>query len=93
MQTHTIRLMNHRFEVPCEPEDQAKLEQAADFLDNKLDLVPHLKGETKILMVALNICYDYLQLKKDTLAYTDHLEKQLDRLALELNNNAADETP
>ncbi|WFE68763.1 cell division protein ZapA [Thiomicrospira sp. R3] len=91
MQTQTIRLMNHRFDVPCQPEDQAKLEQAATMLDQKLDQVPHLKGETKILMVALNICYDYIQMKADTLAYTDHLEKQLEGLVDEINKPSTDE--
>lgn len=75
-----LTLMNHHFEVPCEDEDRATLIEAATMLEDKLDQVPHLKGENKVLMVALNLCYDYVLLKRDTLQYTDHLEKKLEQL-------------
>jgi cell division protein ZapA len=80
MQTLNLRLLNHHFEVPCEADEQEKLLGAANMLNAKLDQVAHLKGEHKILMVALNICYDYLQMKTDTLDYIEKLEHQLDAL-------------
>ncbi len=73
----TLTLMNHNFEIPCEESDQARLIEAATLLEDKLDQLPELKGEGKVLMMALNLCYDYLQLKEDTLQYTDQVEKQL----------------
>lgn len=85
MQTLTLRLMNHHFEVPCELEEHEKLEQAAMMLNDKLNSVSHLKGEHKVLMVALNICYDYLQMKHDTLAQIQDLETQIDQLIDEAN--------
>jgi cell division protein ZapA len=72
--------MNHHFEVPCEDDERETLIEAATLLEDKLDQVTHLKGENKVLMVALNLCYDYVQLKRDTLQYTDHMEKQLEQL-------------
>ncbi|WP_044406982.1 cell division protein ZapA [Thiomicrospira microaerophila] len=80
MQTLNLRLLNYHFEVPCEADEQDKLHAAAAMLNAKLDQVPHLKGEHKVLMVALNICYDYLQMKNDTLDYIEKLEHQLDAL-------------
>jgi cell division protein ZapA len=80
MQTLNLRLLNHHFEVPCEADEQEKLLGAASMLNNKLDQVAHLKGEHKILMVALNICYDYLQMKTDTLEHIEKLEDQLDQI-------------
>jgi len=35
-------------------------------------------------MVALNLCYDYVQMKRDTLQYSDHLEKQLETIMQQL---------
>lgn len=70
--------MNHTFQVPCEPEDKEKLIEAATLLEDKLDQVSGLKGESKVLMVALNMCYEYLQLKAETTQYCLQLEDQLD---------------
>lgn len=75
-----LTLMNHHFEVPCEDDERETLIEAATLLEDKLDQVTHLKGENKVLMVALNLCYDYVQLKRDTLQYTDHMEKKLEQL-------------
>lgn len=80
MSTLQLTLMNHHFEVPCEDEDRADLSYAGELLNEKLNKVPHLRGEHKVLMVALNLCYDLLALKKDSLLYSNHLEKQLEEL-------------
>jgi cell division protein ZapA len=79
--THvTLTLLNHHFDVPCTEEDRPTLIQAATLLEDKLDQVPHLKGENKVLMVALNLCYDYIRLRQDALNYSNHLEEQLEGL-------------
>lgn len=79
-----LTLMNHHFQVPCEDNERESLIEAATLLEDKLDQVTHLKGENKILMVALNLCYDYVQMKRDTLQYSDHLEKQLETIMQQL---------
>jgi cell division protein ZapA len=81
--------MNHTFEIPCEPHERDKLIEAATLLEDKLDQVPGLKGESKVLMVALNLCFDYLQLKEDTTQYSLRLEDQLDNV---INQVASDNT-
>lgn len=90
MSTLQLTLMNHHFEVPCEAEERQDLAAAAKLLEAKLDQVTHLRGEHKILMVALNICYDLLSLKKDSLLYANHLEKQLEDLIQTINQQAAE---
>ncbi|HHS99403.1 MAG TPA: cell division protein ZapA [Thiomicrospira sp.] len=85
----TLTLMNHTFEIPCEPHERDKLIEAATLLEDKLDQVPGLKGESKVLMVALNLCFDYLQLKEDTTQYSLRLEDQLDNV---INQVASDNT-
>lgn len=72
--------MNHTFEIPCEAHEREKLIEAATLLEDKLDQLPGLKGEGKVLMVALNLCFDYLQLKDDTTQYSLRLEDQLDNV-------------
>lgn len=84
----TLSLMNHTFEVPCEPEDHERLIEAATLLEDKLDQVTSLKGESKVLMVALNLCYDYLQMKQDTTQYCLRLDHQLETAMSQLNENA-----
>lgn len=90
MSTLQLTLMNHHFEVPCEDEDRADLTQAAEILEAKLDQVPHLRGEHKVLMVALNICYDFVSLKKDSLSYANHLEHQLEELIQAISEQQTD---
>ncbi len=72
----TLTLMNHSFEIPCEEDDKSRLIEAATLLEDKLDQLPELKGESKVLMVALNLCYDHLQLLEDTKQYTQRVEEQ-----------------
>lgn len=73
----SLSLMNHTFEVPCAPEDREMLIEAATLLEDQLEQVSNLKGESKVLMVALNLCYDYLQMKQDTTQYCLRLDQQL----------------
>lgn len=83
----TLSLMNHTFNVPCEPEDRERLIEAATLLEDKLDQVQDLKGESKVLMVALNLCYDYLQMKEDTTQYCLRLDDQLDEAMTQIAQN------
>lgn len=70
--------MNHTFEIPCEPHERDKLIEAATLIEDKLDQAVGLRGESKALMVALNLAFDYLQLKDDTAQYSLRLESQID---------------
>jgi len=79
-----ITLMNHTFEIPCEPEERARLIEAATLIEDRLEQVPGLKGESKALMVALNLAYDHLQMKEETVQYTLHLENQIDSVMQDL---------
>lgn len=74
----TLTLLNQTFQVPCTEADKPRLIEAATLLEDKLDQVENLKGESKVLMVALNLCYDYLNLKDDTNTYCTNLEKQVE---------------
>ncbi len=88
----TLTLMNHTFEIPCEAEDRERLIEAATLLEDKLDQLPDLKGEGKILMMALNLCYDYLQLRDDTTQYTLRLEDQMDTVINHVASNNSSES-
>ncbi len=83
-----LTLMNHQFQVPCEDKDKAQLIEAATLLEDRLDQVPNLKGEKKILMVTLNLCFEYLQLKKETSQYTLRLDEQLEDIMLQVNQDS-----
>ncbi|MGM0540880.1 MAG: cell division protein ZapA [Pseudomonadota bacterium] len=83
----SLTLMNHTFEIPCEAEDRERLIEAATLLEDKLDQLPELKGEGKVLMMALNLCYDYLQLREDTTQYTLRLEDQMDTVMNHVASN------
>ncbi|WP_040728346.1 cell division protein ZapA [Thiomicrorhabdus sp. Kp2] len=89
----TLTLMNHTFEIPCEAHEREKLIEAATLLEDKLDQLPGLKGESKVLMVALNLCFDYLQLKEDTTQYSLRLEDQLDTVINQVASESKQETP
>ncbi|MDG6773231.1 cell division protein ZapA [Thiomicrorhabdus sp. ZW0627] len=80
----TITLMNHTFEIPCEPEDKERLIEAATLIEDRLEQVPSLKGESKVLMVALNLAYEHLMMKDETVQYTLHLEDQMDTVMNQL---------
>jgi cell division protein ZapA len=76
--------MNHTFEIPCDPEEKERLIEAATLIEDRLEQVPGLKGESKILMVALNLAYEHLQMKDETVQYTLHLEDQMDTVMNQL---------
>ncbi|MDG6777752.1 cell division protein ZapA [Thiomicrorhabdus sp. zzn3] len=80
----TLTLMNHTFEIPCEPEDRERLIEAATLIEDRLEQLPSLKGEGKVLMLALNLAYDYLQMKDETVQYTLRLEDQVDSMVTQL---------
>jgi len=82
-----LTLMNHTFQVPCKEADKAQLIEAATMLEEKLEQVQTLKGENKALMVALNICFDYLQLKQDTMQYTLRLDDQLNDVMIQISQD------
>jgi len=88
--TITLTLMNHTFNVPCEPEDQEKLIEAATLLEDKLDQVKTLRGESKVIMVALNMCYDYLQLKSDSEQFCLHMESELQEVMTDMATASKD---
>ena len=79
-----LTLMNHTFEIPCEPEERERLIEAATLLEDRLEQASGFKGESKVLMVALNLAYDHLQMKDETVQYTLHLEDQVDSVMQEL---------
>lgn len=89
----TLSLMNHTFEVPCEPEERDRLIEAATMLEDKLEQVTLLKGESKVLMVALNLCYDYLQMKDETNQYCLRLDDQLEDAMNQIAQNQEPPTP
>ena len=79
-----ITLMNHTFEIPYEPEERERLIEAATLIEDRLEQATGLKGESKALMVALNLAYDHLQMKDETVQYTLHLEDQVDSVMQDL---------
>ncbi|QCU89853.1 cell division protein ZapA [Thiomicrorhabdus sediminis] len=76
----TLTLMDSTFEFDCEDHEREKLIEAATMLEDKLEQLPTMKDKNKVLMTALNICFDYLTLKEDTLAYTERLEGQIQQM-------------
>ena len=82
--------MGHTFEVPCQADEKEKLIDAATMLEEKLEQVSGLKGESKVLMVALNMCYDYLKLKSSTVQYCENLDEQLAQRMNEMHNKKED---
>lgn len=81
-----LTLMKHTFEIPCEPSEKDQLIEAATLLEDKLEQVKSLQGESKVLMVALNLCFDYLQLKTETQDYYHHLDNQLEKVIQQVAN-------
>ena len=87
----SLKIMNHAFEIDCGPEDYDSLTKAAELLEEKIDEMPAMmKNERKLLLVALNICYDYLTLKEESLKSSEKIETQLTQLLLLLQNAKLD---
>lgn len=80
----TLTLMNHTFEIPCDPHEKERLIEAATLIEGRLEQVPSLKGESKVLMVALNLAYEYLLMKDETVQYTLRFEEQIDETITQL---------
>lgn len=85
----TLTLMNHTFEIPCEPDDRERLIEAATLIEDRLEQLPTLKGEGKVLMVALNLAYEHLQMKDETVQYSLRLEDQVDSVMHQLASDGS----
>ncbi len=85
-----IFLMDNEFKVPCEKEEEDALIQAATMLEDQLEQASGRNNENKALMVALNICYDYIQLKNDTMQYCENLDEQLTQRIVETVKQASE---
>lgn len=83
-----ITLMNHSFEIPCEPEERERLIEAATLVEDRLEQATGLRAEGKILMVALNLAYEHLQMKDETMQYSLHLENQVDSVIKDLTKES-----
>ncbi|WP_165395060.1 cell division protein ZapA [Thiomicrorhabdus indica] len=77
----SLNIMNHAFDLECPQDEEASLISAAKLLESKLNEMPaSMPNERKALLVALNICYDYLVLKDESLANSESIEKKLQQL-------------
>lgn len=77
----SLTIMNHTFELQCASEEQASLVAAAQTLQAKLNEMPaSMPNERKVLLVALNICYDYLTLKDESLKNSEGIEQKINQL-------------
>lgn len=88
----TLTLLDSTFEFDCEDHERERLIEAATMLEDKLDQLPNMKEKNKILMTALNLCFDYLKLKDDTVQYSLRLEDQLDTVMNQVANEKPSET-
>ncbi len=83
-----ITLLNNTFEIPVEPEDEARLIEAATLVDKHLSEARSRSNELKALSVALNLAYDYLLLLekcKDNAQRMDQaMEQAMQQLAMSL---------
>lgn len=85
----SLRIMNHAFELECPKEEERSLKNAAILLENKLNEMPaSMPNERKTLLVALNICYDYLILKDESLKNSENIEQKLNQLLTFLQENS-----
>lgn len=86
--TLKITLLNNTFHVPVEPEDEARLIEAATLVDRQLSEARSRSNELKALSVALNVAYDYLLLLEkcqDNARRMDQaMETAMQQLAMEL---------
>lgn len=87
----SLTIMNHAFEIECSQEEKQPLTDAADLIEKKLNEMPaSMPNERKILLVALNITYDYLNLKDESLKNSQSIETKLDQLLKLLQHSNLD---
>lgn len=76
-----LNLLNHSFDLECPQDEEASLIAASELLKGKLNEMPAtMPNERKAILVALNLCYDYLLLKDESLKNSESIEKKLHQL-------------
>lgn len=76
-----INTMGHRFKFQCEDDERERLEAAADMIEQKmLELPKSSRNERSLLMVAINIAYDFLQLKDEAHHNSEDMKGKIDAI-------------
>ncbi|MBN2646914.1 MAG: cell division protein ZapA [Thiotrichales bacterium] len=78
-----INVLGHRFNFPCAPEEKARLQKAAQLIEHKMNELPKAnRNERALIMVAINIAYDLLQLKEETQEHGSDLRVKIEEIHL-----------
>ncbi|MBO1926080.1 cell division protein ZapA [Thiomicrorhabdus sp. 6S2-11] len=76
-----INTMGHRFKFQCEDDERKRLEAAAEMIEQKmLELPKANRNERSLLMVAINIAYDFIQLKEEAHHNSEDMKSKIDAI-------------
>ena len=85
-----VTILGNSLQIPCEGEDCEQLQKSIALLENKLEHIPdNMRNESRLILLAINLCYDYLRLKNESLEFNQTMESNLLRL---LENTPLSET-
>ena len=86
-----VTILGNTLQIPCEGEDCQQLRDSIAMLESKLEHIPdNMRNESRLILLAINICYDYLRMKQETLEFNDKFEANLLRL-VEISQNSENE--
>lgn len=79
----TVQILNRDYRVKCQPEMQADLEEAANYINEKMQKLKSSSStpEQIAVVTALNICNDWLKLKKQYKQQVEITSLQVDKMA------------
>ncbi len=80
----TVQILNRDYRVKCQPEQQADLEEAASYINEKMQKLKQQSSSNApdqiAVITALNICNDWLKLKKQYKQQVETTSAQLNKL-------------
>lgn len=80
----TVQILNRDYRVKCQPEQQTELEEAANYINEKMQKLKSQASSNApdqiAVITALNICNDWLKLKKQYKQQVETTSAQLNKL-------------
>lgn len=81
----TLQILNRDYRVKCHPEQQTELEEAARYVQEKMQKLKtqsstHTPDQIAVV-TALNICHEWLQLKKQYKQQVEVSNQQFEKLS------------
>jgi cell division protein ZapA len=86
----TIKILDRSYQIKCPPEQRYELQESAQIVDDQMRKIRHAGNASTTdriaVVAALNLCQEYLALKKHQTQYIESMHQRLQDLQTKIQN-------